>query len=523
MTRRRTKGDAGVVGVAHRGDTTVSALKRPYVLGLVVVLGLQAALSIRLEGRNTAFIDEGSYLWAGHLELSSLFHGGALPPLSTYFSGAPIIYPPLAATANSLGGLAAARTLSTVFMLAATVFLWATTSRLFTRRAGLVAALLWALLGPTLMLGAFATYDAMSITLLAMSVWLTTLRRGQRDFAVPMLAAAIALVLANATCYSTLLFDPIVLAVSIIGEWSRTSRQVVMMRGTAFACYVLSGLVLLYLAGGAGYSTGLRRTVVQRAIGSDSAASVLWHAWGWTAVTVLASCIGLIVAAVGTNRRNKLLLLVLTVAGVLVPLEQAHIHTIESLSKHAAVGAWFSACAGGYGLDRLSRLPRSTTTKGVAVGLVGLAGFLPLSFTVRQSDALYQWPSSSRFTALLGPLAQKLGGPILVETPSAVRYYLENTIRWERWSDTSVVTLLNGSSEGSVANVRGAGKPAIYRRFITAGYFSLVALNSLYSPTLDRVIRSDINVSGKYRYLTTVPYGSGSYIVWERNRQAGRL
>lgn len=70
-----------------------------------------------------------------------------------------MIYPPLGALADSIGGLAGARILSLAFMLGATFLLWATTSRLFGKRAGFFAAALWALLGPTLKLGAFATFD----------------------------------------------------------------------------------------------------------------------------------------------------------------------------------------------------------------------------------------------------------------------------------------------------------------------------------------------------------------------------
>ena len=88
---------------------------------LAAVLVVQAALSLRLVGANTAFLDEAEYLWAGHLQWAHWLHGAPVPPFSAYFSGAPVIYPPIAALADSIGGLAAARILSLVFMLGATV------------------------------------------------------------------------------------------------------------------------------------------------------------------------------------------------------------------------------------------------------------------------------------------------------------------------------------------------------------------------------------------------------------------
>ncbi len=128
---------------------------------LLVVLAVQAVLSLRLVRADTAFDDEATSLWAGHLEWAHWLHGTSIPQFPKYFSGAPMIYPPLGALADSLGGLAAARVLSLLFMLGATVLLWATTGRLYGQRAALFAAALFAVLGPTLHLGAFATYDAL--------------------------------------------------------------------------------------------------------------------------------------------------------------------------------------------------------------------------------------------------------------------------------------------------------------------------------------------------------------------------
>src|SRR5580658_4353532 len=138
-------------------------LRVPASLALLAVLAIQAALSLRLVQADTAFEDEATYLWAGHLEWANVLHGTPLPQFPAYFSGAPVLYPPLGALADSVAGLTGARVLSLVFMLGATVTLWATTGRLFGRRAAFFAAALFAALGPTLHLGAIATYDARSI------------------------------------------------------------------------------------------------------------------------------------------------------------------------------------------------------------------------------------------------------------------------------------------------------------------------------------------------------------------------
>jgi hypothetical protein len=140
-------------------------------LGLLCILTVQAVLSLRLVWTNTAFLDEATYLYVGHNELAHWLTGASVPAYPTYLSGAPVIYPPLAALANDVGGLAAARVLSLCLMLGATAMLWGVTSRLADRRSAFFAAAFFAALGPTQYLGAFATYDAMALFLMTAAAW----------------------------------------------------------------------------------------------------------------------------------------------------------------------------------------------------------------------------------------------------------------------------------------------------------------------------------------------------------------
>src|SRR5579872_4174273 len=101
---------------------------------LLAVLAVQAALSASLVRTRTAFGDEALYLSAGHLEWSHWLHGSQIPVYQTWFSGAPVLYPPIGAIADSLGGLAAARVLSLFCMLGVTSFAWGTATRLLADR-----------------------------------------------------------------------------------------------------------------------------------------------------------------------------------------------------------------------------------------------------------------------------------------------------------------------------------------------------------------------------------------------------
>src|SRR6201986_2970848 len=174
---------------------------------LLVVLAVQAVLSLRLVWSATAFQDEALYLRAGHLEWAHWLHHAPIPRFPAYLSGAPVLYPPLAAAADSLGGLAAARLLSLCLMLGVTGLLWATTARLYGQRAALLASGLFATLAGPQFLGAFATFDAMALFLLTLAAWLGV-RAADYPFRIRtalLVAAGIILAAANATKYATAL------------------------------------------------------------------------------------------------------------------------------------------------------------------------------------------------------------------------------------------------------------------------------------------------------------------------------
>src|SRR5580700_1740963 len=253
--------------------------RQPRVLGrhapgwwpLVAVLIVQAALSIRLLRADTAFEDEATYLWAGHLEWAHWLHGTPLPQFPAYFSGAPVLYPPIGALADSIGGLTGARILSLIFMLGATVALWATTGRLFGRRAAFFAAALFAVLGPTLHLGAFATYDAMSIFLIALAAWLVVQAGERQDATVWMIAAGVALALADATAYTYALLDIVVLLLALVTAFPQPGGKFAASRPVTILAVTVAILTPALLIGGSRYYHGIGQTTIFRTVGSDSA------------------------------------------------------------------------------------------------------------------------------------------------------------------------------------------------------------------------------------------------------------
>jgi 4-amino-4-deoxy-L-arabinose transferase-like glycosyltransferase len=492
---------------------------------LLVILAVQAALSVRLLWADTAFQDEATYLWAGHLMWAHWLHGTPIPPFPTYFSGAPVIYPPLGALADSIGGLAGARALSLVCMLGTTTLLWAAAGRLYGRRAAFFAAALFAVSGPVLHLGAFATYDALSVLLVAVAAW-CVIRAGDRGEGTGwIVAAGAALALANAAAYASALFDVVVLALALLTAWPIGRRLAA--RRCATLLIVLAVLVTAgTLAGGRDYLTGIEQTTLARVGAADPALTVLGNAWSWIGLIVILAAAGVIISWV--RRRGwipTLLLAVLAAAGVLGPVEQARLHTMASLNKHVGLGIWFAAIAAGYAVDWFIAAAPAGRAQAVTTGTLIAALVFPASLGASQSRHFStDWPNATSFIAIFGPFADHGNGHLLVESASIARYYLPSGSQWQRWSSTRNIVTPSGASTGgpaSSAGVTGPGNRGVFAAFITRGYFSYVALNYTDTTALDRQITKDLRTSGHYRIIAVVPYGTelppvgqGTYVIW---------
>jgi hypothetical protein len=490
----------------------------PVPLPLVVVLTVQAVLSARLLHANTAFGDEALYLWAGHLEWSHWLHGASLPAFSTWFSGSPAIYPPIGAIADSIGGLVAARILSLGFMLGVTCLLWGTTTRLLDRRAAFFAAGLFAVIGPTLHLGAFATYDPMALFLLALAAWCACGARTRTDSTGWILAAAAALALANATKYATAIFDPVVVAMAVLSAYPSPGGKAALRRGTLLVACLVGALAGLLRLGGSWYIAGISQTTTKRPNGGAPVARILLDSWQWTAVVLVVAAIGVILSIAARSSRPRVLLLaVLAGAALLVPADQAHIQTTVSLNKHVDFGAWFACIAAGYALSHLAGWLRPVRAKAIATLCLG-AAILPVAVVgASQATTMSNWPGAARLVAFLRPRTSH-GGHFLAETDDVPEYYLPQTT-WRQWSNTFSITLPNGK-------VRNAnGDPAVYARAIRRHYFSLVVLSFSETAVMDQAITSALRGTPGYKIISIVPYGGpvpGTYTVWAYRPPAGR-
>jgi hypothetical protein len=518
-----------------RGPRDPSGPRRPRVPAsalLAAVLAVQALLSLRLVRSNTASQDEATSLWAGHLMWANWLHGTPVPPFQAYLPGAPVIYPPIAALADHFG-LAGARVLSLVMMLGVTVLLWSTASLLFGRKAAFFAAALFAVLGPVLQLGALATSDAASLLLLAFSAWCVVRAGPREDVTGWMIAAGAALVLANAAAYSSVLFDPVVIALALLAAYPKPGGKLALGRGATVLTIVATLLMVGTLIGGDYYVTGIDQTLSLGVTRPGFRLPVLIHSAAWTGIVAVAALCAIVLARAGRagraskngrgrggrERHRPWLLALLAIAGLIVPAEQASQGAVLSLSTHVVAGAWFAAIAAGYAVSRVVASGATRQARAVIGGACIAALAFPLSLGASQSGALLTaWPNASSLVAILRPLAGHGSPRLLVEDPNVAEYYLPSGAQWAHWSSTRNIVLPSGKSIDipvGPGGVVGAGAPDAFARYIASGYFSVIALNFADTTALDHRIAADIRRNHHYRVIDVVPYGPGPYVIWK--------
>ncbi len=465
---------------------------------LFTVLAVQIILSGRLIWSNTAFQDEALYLRAGHLEWAQWLHQIPIPNFPAYFSGAPVLYPPLGALADSIGGLAAARILSLLFMLGVTSLLWATTIRLYGQRAALLATGLFATLAGTQFLGAFATFDAMALFLLALAAWLGV-RSADCQFRTRtalLVAAGVTLAAADAVKYATALFTPVVLVVVAMAVWRQHGGAAWLTALLAVLCSWLVPIFAAICVGGRDYWLGITVSTLARPQADVPVASVLKSAYIWTSLILILAVFGAVLAS-RSRSRAKFLPAVLAAAALLAPAEQARIHTTVSLQKHVVFGAWFAAIAAGYAMARLSRVdPGRGWAPVMALPIVASTLFGSLGQAAGLHNA---WPNAAGVVDILRSAVNAHPGNYLAEDYDVEAYYLRAEVPWQRWSSTYYF-----SYQGA-----NAGAPS-YAAAINAHYFSLVILDFGDTATTDTQVTADTRHAGGYYVLAR----TGPFTIW---------
>ena len=491
---------------------------RPWLLYLV--LAVQAALAVRLLPRNGVNLDEATYLYAGHEELAHWMHGAAVPNYATYFSGAPSVYPPLAAIADHFGGLVGARLISTVCMLAATAFLWGVARRLHGEIAAFAGCAAFVALGGTQSLGSFATYDAMALSLMAAAGYLAVRAALAERRWLPWLAAsALAMVLADVTKYATLLWNPFVVLLFFVVLGRLGKRRSALLRA---ASLVLASFALLgggIALGGKSYWTGFVTTTLDRTPGSGlSRTLIVDDVKGWIGWVLLLCALGVVAAILRSEWNNALVGLVCLAAGCAAPANQVRIDVLTSLVKHVDFGAWFACVAVGYLIQILAHA-MITAKEARVVGVIITCGALLLyapGGVTQSAQFMRSWPNTSNLTAAVRPYVHFGSSQYLMEEDSVLQYDLRGNSSWQQWQNTW------GLGFYDVKLGKFVDGNAAYTDAIFDHYFSVIILNGQFTPAVDADMVQTITLckdSCGYRMVANLPYegtpDGGHFTVWQ--------
>ena len=490
---------------------------------LFALLAVQAALSARLLRLNAAFVDEATYIYAGHQVLDHWIHGWSDPAYATYFSGSPSLYPPISAVVDHFGGLIAVRVLSMAFMLWGTIMLWATAQRLFGRVAAFAACALFISLGSTQALGAFATYDPMAFALLVTGAYCAVRAADSSEEAPWWPLCATMLALANATKYTTALWDPFVLAILMIRVYPRLGAGSAIRRAAGVAALTASLLALGLAVGGNFYVSGITSTTLARVAGGYSRSAMAHQVWQWIGWVLVFAAVGLLVAAfVRRSREHLALIAVLLLAGLAAPLNQMRITTDTSLQKHVDFGAWFACIAAGYVVTSVAKalpgLLRKTPVR-VLTGTVLTAAALSLTVSPGLAQAkayFHEWPNAEPVADAMRPYVAMGNNQYLVEDYDIEAYYLKDDVHWQQWNNTWSFGYYSHDLHKYIS-----GRPAFVDA-VKDHYFALIVLDFGDTSATDHVITAAMKACPDdcgYHVIKEVPYTGatwqGQFTIWQ--------
>jgi hypothetical protein len=479
---------------------------------LAAILAAQTVLTLPWLARTAPFTDEALYLDAGHQIWAHWLRHAPLPDYASWFSGAPVLYPPIGAVADSVGGLPAARAVSLLFMLGATGAVYFTARQLFGRVADFFSAVLFAVTGLVIHYGAFATYDAPAVFFLALAMWAAArIPEGRSRW---LAICAVALVTSNAFKYATLAWDPVVIGFVLFHNWDRGVLNAItrVVSLTSTVAILEGGLLLL---GGPGYIKGVSVTTIFRTIqsgASSSPSAVLWRALALTGIVVVTAAIGLLLSIRWNPVRLTLILALFLAAGLIAAVDQARIHELSSLDKNLGFGLIFPAVAAGYTLRAaFDHMSIRFASGQVFCGAAGAGLTLLALIAGRQQHVQFRGPSVLMASQVVAAVRHDYEANTFIVAPGAGRmekYYLP-WIPAQRWMGVFAPD---------------AETQAMFRQRICTGQASVVLMqmvNGKYDRPFDYKLYSLLDHSGRYKLSQRAGRGPYTMQVWKLSSTLG--
>ncbi len=487
---------------------SIAKVSLPFILLLQVITSLVAL-------HNTAFQDEALYLLAGRQIFYSWIGGPHfLEPYGLYFSGYPSFYPVIGGALDIVGGVELARLFSLMCMLCVTVCVYLITKHIYDRGTSLVAAALFAGVGPVLFLGRLATYDALCLLMIALAMVLALHVSIART---PWAASGIGplLLLAVAAKYAGLLFVPTVFC-TIIWFTLREPRKMLVRVALAFSSFALAGAIAFInldknVLTGIGFTTTNRVSFIK-----TTPILLIQHIAILGGIIFALALVGLVLG----GRRNLVTGFLLYGSSLLAPAYHIYKGELVSLDKHVAFSLFFIMPLAAFAVTRIAGHRQNYSIgrhwlSGLAICLV------VFSLGLQQAQNMYDgWATSSNLTQLLRSQVRLGSGRYLAEDFEVSRYYLQDICYPWQWSSLDYFTYKDKAGHNLF-------REDAYRSAIQEGYFDLVELSYGYNAQLALSIENDLRESKQYDIVARIPYhnayGNGYFWLWRKHVNSPRL
>ena len=487
--------------------------------GLILAVLILAALLRSNLSYRTAFSDEAYNIFGGW----QLLHGQNPYAMLYHMGWQHLSLLPLG-LADGLGGLEAARGLNAVWGVLTVLVVLLVARRLYGKAAGYLAGGIFAVYGPAIFIGTFATYDSLSVFLLALAVlcWVVAVT-ANKTMLYP--AGSLAAVLSILTKYAAaavvgptlaISFVAAALAASVVGSENTGEFVIRLDKSILFRLVLVAVPFLLLPAFGLYYQEEFRTLWQQQVItkqvatpGIRSEILTLYASYLW--LPLLLSLLAL------DRRRYRLLTLGLLVIGLSMLAYQLMNQDKTTLFKHTCYSLVGLAPLAAGGLtttvesllsQRWAAIKTATVTAAlslVTVGLIAYAGqgMLP--------NLRSYWADTSELMVYLRENVEA-GDVLLMEEGIIARYYLiahgspdrQPAHIWDTW--------WYEGEEGQ------GGNSDLFQQAVANSRFDTIIFDYMMTGDLDSQLLPIME--GKYELAATFPahtwFGDDKIDVFER-------
>ncbi len=481
----------------------------------VVLFGLAFFLRITHLEYNTVFVDEAIYATIGR----EFVAGVDLQKGTGWLFGSQM-YPSLAAITDDFGGLVAVRGLSAILTSIAAFFVFLTTLRLFGKHPALWALLIFGLTGSSISVGQFATYDALGLPFLALSMFLivAALLASSWRQNVLLTLGGLAFALSFLSKYIALLYLPTLLFVGgVLFLYQGKSVRPLLIWFLIPAALVIAAFIVPNWVEVSDVFSGRHST--QR-VDATLIIKLIIEEIGFALPLALAGLVSR-PAALLPEPSNRILKSkwVLRAAAILIvgsalalPVFQLLTSNIRSLEKHSVYALALLAPLAGQGVALLVdkvRLGAGLTqprlrAAGAVVTIAGLIWFTNYSLD-RNWGFQNSWPNISGAVHYLRENGLNADSLVLASASATYEYYFDFDIYTSRKIWYNTWWMLYKGLEGEAAM-----KAAIIDRAL-----DFVILDNYYTPAINAVLEPVLEAAGYtigYEENTALPNGAPIFI-----------